>query len=136
MTLKFPNARLMVFSKLAPGEDCCVQAIVQTAAELGIIKSDALNGLNVSDTTGCGSLFAGREVVGQFCRERFVDGKINPGVMCDQLWQKIEKDIEEHRQEKAIVHERSGKLTPIPIDCALLAPVVVDFMLQHLTPYL
>lgn len=136
MQLKFPHARLLVYDCLVNQDTGCVQAIVKSAHALGLIGSDKLTHLRLPiEKSGCGSLFSARQVLEQCLSERGYDLSNGGRKLADELWKKVELDVDSYKSATSLVHNRqAGEITPV-IECSHMAPVVMDILLQHLTPY-
>jgi len=130
MGLKFPNARLVVCNELFKHEGNCVSAIV-AFAEMGLITAGSLKNIEFPlNNSFCGSMFAARQVVKECLTSRGLSQHI------DAVWQQIEQDIEEHKRQYRIVHEREQNVQPAKLECNKMAPIVADYMLQALMPLL
>lgn len=130
MGLKFPNARLVVCNELFKHDGDCVTAII-AFAEMGLIAVGSLKHIEFPlNSRSCGSMFAARLVVQECLTSRGLAQHI------DDVWQQIEQDIEAHKRENKIVHEREQNAQPAKLECNRMAQVVADYMLQALVPFL
>lgn len=136
MDLKFPHARLMVYDCLVNDQVGCVQAIVRSAHQLGLIKADRLSTLKLPiETPDCGSLFAAKYVLEQCLVERGYCLNNGDRKLADKLWEDVQRGVEQYKQQTNLVHARQpGHLSPT-IECSHMAPIVMDVLLQSILPY-
>jgi hypothetical protein len=119
MQLRFPHVRLMVYDALLADGATCVQAVVSSAHRMGLIGENKLRDLKAPDSRPeRASLFAAEHVLKECLAERghSVDGKL-----AEDLWASVTASVDRYMSA---------------FSCDQLAPVVMDFLLQRLTPYL
>jgi hypothetical protein len=131
MQLKFPHVRLMLYQILMEEGVGCVQAVVQCSQQLGLIADNKLNGLRAPEgMSSCTSLFAAEQVL----RECLVEHGYGPSngdkALADQLWQSVKLSVEAHSKDA------STDNTIASLDCNHIGPIVMDVLLQKLTPYI
>lgn len=137
MQLKFPHARLLVYNCLVRDGVGCVQAIVKTSKELGLIATARLTTLKLPiETSDCGSLFAAKHVLEQSLIERGYCLTNGDKALADRLWANIELDVNDYKTQTSLVHIRVPGTVSSTIECSHMAPIVMDVLLQQLTPYI
>ncbi|HEY9788078.1 MAG TPA: hypothetical protein V6D17_22000 [Candidatus Obscuribacterales bacterium] len=152
MPLKFPTARLLVCNMMLDQARDCATACVHGAYEYGIVAPGSLDNWlkNFHPSEGaCGSLLAAREIVEQhFLQRRHLshgnDGSNGNGAcpaeedllsLAASTWTEIEHDIQCYRKMKSGTFSSHPNSPKNPMDCGLFAPIVFDFVLQHISRY-
>jgi hypothetical protein len=137
MPLKFPQVRLMVYDSLVNDGKGCVQALVSCAHELGLIGGTKLTTLRLPiETPDCGSLFAAQHVLEQCLSERGYCLNNGDRQLADRLWDNVKRKVETYKQKTSLEHARQAGKEASTIECSHMAPIVMDYLLQELQPYI
>lgn len=121
----------MAYNRLLEVDGDCVSSMILCAEDLGLITPGSLCHIKLpQDSTSCGALFAGRNVIEQCLRERKLE-HLSP-----EIWQEIEAAIATYKAENKLVHERHATSRIEKLECGRLMPIIIDSMLQKLTPYI
>lgn len=138
MSLVFPKARLSVYNRLVEGERSCVKAIAGCASEYGLISESRLKQLSFPlESSGCGSLYAARQILEGCLSEHDSSGDSQQvAATVESTWALIEQSVQRYKEETALIHERKAGQPADILECTHMAPVVMDFLLQHLLPYI
>lgn len=127
----------MIYDSLVHERLGCVQAIVRCSNHLGLIQENKLSNLILPiDTPDCGSLFAAEHVLKQCLTERGFCLNNGDKALADKLWAGVVEAVERYKKETSLVHERKPGTTAPLVECSHMAPIVMDFLLQTLEPYL
>ncbi len=138
MSLVFPRARLSVYNYLSEGGGSCVRAIVDCSRQYGLVSRGQLSNLHLPlEAAGCGSLYAARKILECCFEERGLGSdKSELSQLVEKTWSGIEQSINSYKVETALTHERPAGQQSDILQCTHMAPVVMDFLLQHLLPYI
>ncbi len=122
--LKFPHARLALYNELLRCKRSCGEALAEIACSLGVVSRDSLQNVKLDETDGeCGCLRVGKAIVMAALAAR----SCNPAD-AEMVWESIKKDIARYSESVAFHHIPNLSA----IECGRMAPVVLDFILQHL----
>lgn len=130
MKLRHPNGRLLVFDLLHNERIRCNEALVKAAFASGlIIPSESLNG----PITGadCRSLIAVDAIIKAYFQQHPAKMSLEEQLkLARETIELVNKDIQNYKLTAGVSHP--NHIATMPIDCGTLAPVVFDFLLQHL----
>lgn len=137
MSLKFPHVRLQVYDSLVNQRLGCGGSIVKCANELGLVNEEQSSTFKLPvETVRCGSIGAAEQVLRQCLLERGYCNGNGDQYIADQLWRDLQSAIESYeRDNSAAVDQCAGQLESA-VECSHIAPVVMDYLLQKLQPYL
>ncbi|HEY9870674.1 MAG TPA: hypothetical protein V6D08_16020, partial [Candidatus Obscuribacterales bacterium] len=75
MPLQFPNIRLFIANRLLEDRLDCVNVMVRTAYDLGLVPKGSLDDLSLSDDgTLCGSMLAARAIIEKHFEHQAIEG--------------------------------------------------------------
>lgn len=127
----------MIYDSLVHERLGCVQAIVRCSNQMGLIGENKLSNLTLPiETPDCGSLFAAKRVLKQCLSERGYCLNNGDKELADKLWADVVDAVEQYKKDTSLVHERKPGTTAPLVECSHMAPIVMDFLLQKLEPYL
>jgi hypothetical protein len=133
VSLKFPNARLLMHELLSAERLSGPQAIALGACQFGLISSEAMADV-IADKGGnnCQCLSTAKNVIQQY----FDQGdKKALSVDTEEVWSAIEKQLSKSFPQEdghaACNEEHAGAAN----HCSRHVPVLIDLMLQQITRY-
>lgn len=123
--MRYPHVRLAFTNNLVTHGDC-VKAFAETARECGLLCPDDLCDVERLVASGaCGSL----TMAGKVLHATIPD-------VSNELWQQLVVRVDEYKNKRRLAHCRGEDQSPTVIGCGGMAPVVLDLLLQIITPYL
>jgi hypothetical protein len=138
--VRFPTARLLVYDRLLSGESC-MEAIVNTAKDLGVISPNVLTNLVKPPGESCGSMFAAKCIIDECLCER-MQSKLGYAISAENacaaegVWAGIVQRLELYRDNAGQSRVCNGRALANPVDCGRSSPILMDILLQQLTPYI
>jgi hypothetical protein len=111
----------------------CYASIINTAHQIGLI-SDEHSGTGVECTAApCGSLMAARHVMERFLKERAQCHARPLEHVVEDLITQVEENLRKHKIKLA--KSETCARGACAATCGQYAPIIMDLVLQALTPY-
>lgn len=135
MALEFPNARLHLYNQLLETRIGCIKAMFASAYELELIPPGSLDHISQPESCDmCSSIWAAKQIIEKFfeIRKPLMDSM----KITDRVWMQLKESLDcYNKTDNRIEHNRrSGDLSQAA-ECSKMAPIVFDFLLQCLRPY-
>jgi hypothetical protein len=135
--LKFPNIRLFIANRLLEDRLDCVDVMVRTAYDVGLVPAGSLDDLlSLDDGTLCGSMLAARAIIEKHFESKPLEGNGDGHArLVEKVWTELRRDVEAYKARTCLNHVRLPGGHERAVECGRMAPVVFDLLLQHLQRY-